>query len=138
LVFHRRLGPKQSQEKTAVEKQQTLDFTLAIVGALPGVDIFKEERHRDIEGRGNLLQASSANPVNAFLVFLHLLEADAKHVGKLRLLFCSTRRSLRRLPSLMSYLPLDRALMMPFNFFLPVLTMLSLAVLAMVLASHFP
>jgi hypothetical protein len=35
-------------------------------------------------------------------------------------------------------LPLDRALMMPpFDFFLPVLTMLSLVFLAMALASHF-
>jgi hypothetical protein len=32
-----------------------------------------------------LLQARSANPVNAFLLFLHLLEAYAEFVGKVRL-----------------------------------------------------
>src|ERR1700733_12534824 len=75
LVFHRRIGPKQSQGKTAVEKQQALDFTFAIDCALPSVRIVKEKCHRDIERRSDELQPSSANPIDAFFVFLHLLKA---------------------------------------------------------------
>src|ERR1700733_13131714 len=95
LVFHRRVGPKQSQGKTAVEKKQALDFTLAFDCALPSVHIVKEKCHRDIERRSDELQARSADAIDAFLVSLYLLASDAKLLCKpiLRHLLLDTAQS---------------------------------------------
>jgi hypothetical protein len=82
LVFHRGIGPQQPQAESAIHKQQALDLALAIARAFSQTVIVKEKRHRDIKRRGDLLQARRANPVDAFLVFLHLLEGDAELVGK--------------------------------------------------------
>jgi hypothetical protein len=72
------IGPQQPEAERAVEKQQALDFlgfTVAIV----------EERHGHIERRRNLLQAGCADAIDAFLVFLNLLEAYSQPRAEIRL-----------------------------------------------------
>jgi hypothetical protein len=77
-AFHGRIGAQKSQAERAIDKQQAIDFTRLAVS-------IKEKCHGDIECGGDLLQKSSASPVNAFLVFLDLLESDTEFWGKLGL-----------------------------------------------------
>ena len=45
----------------------------------------EEERHRDLQDMGDVLQPARADAVGAFLVFLHLLKGDAERVPELGL-----------------------------------------------------
>src|SRR5882672_1068117 len=78
LILDLAVGPQQPQAERAVKKQETLDLARLVVAVV-------EERDGDVERGGDLLKAGSAHAVHALLVFLNLLEADAKLVAKLRL-----------------------------------------------------
>ncbi len=58
--------------------QQAFDFPRLAVTVV-------EERDGNIERRGDLLKAGRTDAVDAFLVFLDLLEADAEFVAEFRL-----------------------------------------------------
>ena len=52
---------------------------------LEGRRPFEKERRRHVERARDLLQPASANPVRAFLVFLHLLECEPQRFAELLL-----------------------------------------------------
>src|ERR1700686_2794884 len=78
LILDLAVGPQQPKAERAVEKQQAFDLARL---AVPVV----EERDGHVERGGDLLKTSGADPVDTLLVFLDLLEADAKLVAELRL-----------------------------------------------------
>src|ERR1700716_4004065 len=78
LILDLAIGPQQSQAERAVEKQQAFDFPRLAVAVV-------EERDGHVEGSGDLLKAGRTDAVDALLIFLNLLEADAKFVAELRL-----------------------------------------------------
>jgi hypothetical protein len=49
--------------------------------------VFKEERWRDLENVGRLLQATCPNPVSAVFVVLYLLEGEAERTRELSLAY---------------------------------------------------
>src|ERR1700738_3502187 len=49
---------------------------------------FEEERHRDLQDVGDLLQSARADAVRALLVFLDLLKRQAKCAAEIRLAHC--------------------------------------------------
>jgi len=63
---------------SAIEKQQAFDLPRLAVAVV-------EERDGYVEGSGDLLKTGGADAVDALLIFLNLLEADAQFVAKLRL-----------------------------------------------------
>src|SRR5665213_3130058 len=71
LVLDLAVGPQQSQAECAVEKQQALDFPRLAVAVVEKCD-------GDIERGGDLLETSGTDAVDALLVFLNLLKADAQ------------------------------------------------------------
>src|SRR5205814_3461608 len=72
------VGSQQSQAERAVEEQQALDLTRLAVAVV-------EEGDGNVERGGDLLKTSSADAIDALLILLHLLEADAEFVAELRL-----------------------------------------------------
>ena len=78
LILDLAVGPQQPQAERAVEKQQAFDLARLAVAVV-------EECDGHIERGGDLLKTGGADAVDALLVFLNLLEADAKLVAELRL-----------------------------------------------------
>src|SRR5947207_4498491 len=78
LVLDLAVGTQQPQAERAVQEEQALDFARLAVAVV-------EERHRHVERGSDLLKTSSADAVDALLVLLDLLEADAELVAELRL-----------------------------------------------------
>src|SRR5882724_8296284 len=78
LILDLAIGPQQSQAERAIEKQQAFDLPRLAVAVV-------EERDGYVEGSGDLLKTGGADAVDALLIFLNLLEADAQFVAKLRL-----------------------------------------------------
>src|SRR6478735_8979515 len=78
LILDLAVGPQQPQAERAVEKQQAFDLPRLAVAVI-------EECDGNIERSGDLLGTSCTDAVDALLVFLHLLDADAKLVAELRL-----------------------------------------------------
>ena len=78
LILDFAIGSQQSQAERAVEKQQALDLPRLAVAVVKEGDGY-------VERGGDLLKTGRADAVDAFLVFLHLLKADAEFVAKLRL-----------------------------------------------------
>src|SRR5438445_10113848 len=78
LVLDLAVGSQQPQAERAVQEQQALDFTRLAVAVV-------EERDGHIERGGDRLKTSCADTVDALLVLLNLLEADAELVAELRL-----------------------------------------------------
>src|ERR1700687_3643099 len=78
LILDLAVGPQQSQAERAVKKQQAFDFPRLAVAVVEECDGY-------IQRSGDLLQTGGADAVDAFLIFLNLLEADAKFVAELRL-----------------------------------------------------
>src|SRR3979490_646480 len=78
LILNLAVSPQQPQAECAVEEQQAFDFPRLAVAVVEKCDGYIE-RGRD------LLKAGRTDAVDAFLVFLNLLEADAKFVAKLSL-----------------------------------------------------
>jgi hypothetical protein len=76
LILDLAVGTQQSQAERAIEKQQAFDFTRLAVTVV-------EECHGHIERGGDLLKTGGADAVDALLVFLHLLEADAELIAEL-------------------------------------------------------
>jgi hypothetical protein len=110
LILDLAVGPQQSQAERTVEKQQAFDLPRLAVAVI-------EECDGNIERSSDLLETSGTDAVDALLVFLNLLEADAKLVAELR--------SRIRFPSSMSGLPALRC----FIFFAADLFILVLPVL---------
>ncbi|MFK4628661.1 hypothetical protein ABIF02_001188 [Bradyrhizobium elkanii] len=100
LILDLAVGAQQPEAERAVEEQQALDFAGLVVAVV-------EEGDRHIQRRRDLLKAGSADTIDALLVLLNLLEADAKLVAEfgLRDLLLDTRRRRIRLPNSMSGLP---------------------------------
>src|ERR1700738_4782062 len=78
LILDLAVGAQQSQAKRAVKKQQALDLPRLAVAVI-------EEGDGDIERCGDLLKTGGTDAVDALLIFLNLLEADAELIAKLRL-----------------------------------------------------
>ena len=74
--------PYKRSHLVALLAQQAVDLTLLAIGLFAGFHIVVKKRHGYIERGGDLLQPACANAVDAFLVFLHLLEADAERLSK--------------------------------------------------------
>src|SRR3954451_15802889 len=70
LVLDLAVGAQQAQAESTIEEQQALDFACLAVAVV-------EEGDGHIECRGDLLKTSCADAVDALLVLLNLLEADA-------------------------------------------------------------
>ena len=75
LILDLAVGPQQPQAERAVEEQQALDFTRLAVAVV-------EKRDGHIERGGDRLQTRSADAIDALLVFLDLLEADAEFLAE--------------------------------------------------------
>src|SRR5579872_4805815 len=78
LVLDLAVGPQQPQAERAVEEQQAFNLTRLAVAVV-------EECDGHIERGRDLLETGGADAVDALLIFLNLLEADAELVAKCRL-----------------------------------------------------
>ena len=78
LVLDLAVGPQQPEAECAVEEQQAFDLPRLAVAVV-------EEGDGNIERGGDGLKTGGADPVDALLLFLHLLEADAQFVAELGL-----------------------------------------------------
>src|SRR6516225_3795967 len=78
LILDLAVGAQQAEAESRVQEQEAFDFAGLVVAAI-------EEGHGHIEGGGDLLKPSRADAIDALLVFLHLLEADAELFAELSL-----------------------------------------------------
>ena len=78
LILDLAIGPQQPQAERAVQKQQAFDFPRLAVAVI-------KERDGHIERGRDLLKPCGADAIDALLIFLNLLEADAKFVAELGL-----------------------------------------------------
>ena len=78
LILDLAIGPQQSQAERAIEKQQALDLARLAIAVIEKCDGY-------VERGGDLLETGGADAVNALLIFLNLLKADAELVAELRL-----------------------------------------------------
>src|SRR6267378_6087414 len=78
LILDLAVSPQQPQAECAVEEQQAFDFPRLAVAVV-------EKSDGNIERSGDLLETGGADAVDALLIFLNLLEADAKLVAEFRL-----------------------------------------------------
>jgi hypothetical protein len=78
LILDPAVGPQQSQAERAVEKQQAFDLPRLAVAVVKECD-------GNIECSGDLLETGGTDAVDALLIFLNLLKADAKLVAEFRL-----------------------------------------------------
>src|SRR5882672_3715975 len=78
LILDLAVGPQQSKAERAVEKQQGFDLPRLAVAVVEKCD-------GNIEGSGDLLETGGTDAVDALLILLNLLEADAKLVAELSL-----------------------------------------------------
>src|SRR6185437_5624908 len=78
LILDLAVGPQQPEAERAVEEQQAFDFPRLAVAVV-------KERDGHVERGCDLLEASGTDPVDALLVFLDLLKADAQLVTEFSL-----------------------------------------------------
>src|SRR5258708_5676265 len=78
LILDLAVGPQQSQAERAIEKQQAFDLARLAVAVVEECDGY-------IQRGGDLLETGGADAIDALLIFLHLLKADAELVAELRL-----------------------------------------------------
>src|SRR5690349_23687800 len=78
LVLDLAVGAQQAEAESRVQEQEAFDFASLVVAVI-------EEGHGHIERGGDLLKPSRADTIDALLVFLDLLEADAELLAQLGL-----------------------------------------------------
>ena len=78
LILDLAVRPQQPQAERAVEEQQAFDLPRLAVAVVEECDGY-------IERGGDLLETGGADAVDALLIFLNLLKADAQLVAEFRL-----------------------------------------------------